>query len=100
MIAASAGLAAAARRHDVGEAGVLVDDDVVGAVDRFVERRFFEGLRRVGDGAQLRQIEHLHAVLTDVIRHHEGVVSVDFHVAPGVGRRAFGSRQVGHEDGR
>ena len=79
---AAAGLAAIAVSHRVREAGLLVDGDVVGAVDERVARVRLEELRRVGHVAQSGQVEDLHAVGAGTVGHDEGVVLVGLDVAP------------------
>ncbi len=76
---------AVGRADDVGETRVLVDRDVVRAADVAVVRRLGERDRRRRHAAQLRQVEHLHAV-PEGLADDVGVVGVDLDVAPaGVG---------------
>src|SRR5690606_30831845 len=60
--AAAARLPAGARADCVGKAGFLVDHDVVCAVDPAVRRVGLELQGRTVECAQLRQVEHLHAM--------------------------------------
>ncbi len=95
------------RADRVGEAGILVDGDVVRRAELVVDRRWLELDRWVPDVAQLSQVEDLNAVLTGRIRHHEGVVAIDLDVTPcrrpGLGRQVpeiDGVLRIGHLDER
>jgi hypothetical protein len=57
-------------------------------------------VRRVGHGAQTRQVEHLHAVRACAVGHDERVVPDHLDVAPDGRRRALRARQVADELGR
>ena len=91
---AAARLAAAIGADRVGEARLLVDRDVVRARDPVVVRRLGEHDRIALHVAQLREVEHLHAVRTGAVGHDVGVVPVDLDVAPEVGVGALVHRQV------
>src|SRR5690606_35997424 len=80
---AAAGLAAGAGADGVGVAGLVVDHDVVGAVDARVVRVRLERDGRLAHAAQAAQVEVLHAVGPGAVSHDEGVVLVDLDVAPG-----------------
>ena len=62
--AAAAGFAALTRPHCVGEAGLLVDYDVVGTRDPAVVSVLLEGHGVPCDLPQLGEVEDLHAVGT------------------------------------
>ncbi len=64
----------------VGEAGLLVDVEVVHRVDAGEAGGGGEGLGS-RQPPQLPEVEDLHAVRADAVRHDEGVVAVDPHVA-------------------
>ena len=91
---AAAALTAAAA-HDVREPALLVDDDVVSAVDAVVSDVGGEFRRSpCRYVAEPGQVEHLHAVLAGGVRDDEHVVAVDLHVAPHVRVRTLGQGQV------
>lgn len=66
--------------HPVSAGRALVDDDVVGVAPSHVQRIRFDVLWWVGDGAELRQVDHLHPVAAG-LRDDERVVVVDLDVA-------------------
>ena len=80
--------------HGVGEARVFVDDEVVGRPEPPVVGRLGEGDGRVGDAAQLREVEHLHPV-GEGLADDVGVVGVHLNVAPQRRRRA-GRQEADH----
>ena len=80
--ACSTGLAALARAHGIGEAGILVDHDVVRAAKISVPGILGEGDRRRGHVAQTVQVEHLQAVVLR-LGNDQRIVSVGLDVAPG-----------------
>ena len=64
-----------------------------------VVRVLVEIHRGIGHVPQPREVEDLHPVFTRVVRHDEGVVGVDLHVAPQVGGRPPGEGKVPEIDG-
>ena len=97
METTTAGIPAATRTDRVGEAGFLVDHDVVHAADLVVERVMGQGERLPVVLPQSRQIEDLHAVFGGVVGDHEYVVLVDLHVPPARTRCRFGLGKVPDE---
>ena len=89
-----AGLAAHAAPDRVRRPGLLVDDDVVGAVDAVVAGGLGEGHRRARGVPQLGEVEDLHAVRSGAVGDDEGVVAVHLDVAPEVLGGAFGQGQL------
>ena len=96
---AAARLAAAVRAHHVGEAGGLVDRDVVRARDAVVQRRFAKGGGRIVHVAQLSQIQDLHPVRARQVGHDERMVPVHLDVAPAAGMGAGCQRQHAGQNG-
>ena len=72
--APAAGFTSLTRPHCVGEPGLLVDHDVVGAGDAVVVGSLLEG-DRLRDVSELGQVEHLHTVIPRSVGDDEGVIS-------------------------
>ena len=79
--------APAAAADGVSISSQFVDDDVVRAVDSTVRKRGLQRDRQVAEITQLREVEHLHAVLVGRIGHNVDVIAVHLHVARIVQRR-------------
>ena len=104
----TAGLAATAAADGVCVPGVLIDHDVVGAVNAIVTRVLGERHRlRPIEATKVGQVEDLHPMLARVVRDDEHVVVVDLHVPPHGHVRSLRHRQateverrarVGHVD--
>ena len=78
----AAHLASGSVAHGVREPRLLVDDDVVGAGDAAVDRRFLKGHRWSLDVPEPAKVEYLDAVVPGPVGHDEGVIGVDFDIAP------------------
>ena len=83
------------RAHAVSAPDFGVDHDVVGVAEPAVEGVRFNGDGRIGNAAQLGQVNDLHAVAPR-FGDDEGVIPVDLDIAPQGARRRRG--QVGHEE--
>ena len=90
----AAGLAAHAAPDRVRRPRLLVDDDVVGAVDAVVAGGLGEGHRRARGVPELGEVEDLHAVRSGAVGDDEGVVAVHLDVAPEVLGGALGQGQL------
>src|SRR5690606_26268716 len=104
---ASAAVGAAATSDGVGEAGLLIDDDVVGATDAVVRRARRKRGGRTRDAAELGEVEDLNAVRPRVVGDDEGVIGVYLDVTPDAvvcarrwGQTSYeqGVRGLGHVD--
>ena len=92
--AAAACLSATAAAHRVGESGLDIDDDVVGAVYPVVVRGLLKDHGRITYVTQLGQVEHLHTVVPSSVGDDEGMILVHLDVAPHARPRTFGQRQL------
>ncbi len=98
MESATARLATGAVPDRIGEPGLLVDHDVVGAVDAVVVEGLLERDRLAPEAAQLAQVENLDAVGSGPVGHDVDVIAVDLHVPPDRAARARRLREVAHVD--
>ena len=99
MEPASTGLTASARADDVGEAGLLVDNDIVSAGHVVVVECFSKRHRLRSDVSELSEVENLHAVITGSVGDDICVVPIHLDIAPHARGRFFRLRQIAEVTG-
>ena len=67
--------------HPICPGCAFIDDNVVSVAPTGIQGVGFDGLWRIGDGPELGQVHHLHAVASRFC-DDEGMVAVDLDVPP------------------
>ena len=96
--ASSTGFSARVVADAVGEPGLFVDYDVVGAGDSVVVGRFLERLG-LDNVSELGQVEDLHPVVASPVCDDKGVVCVDLDVAVRTWGCPSGPKELAHIPG-